>query len=378
MNQLEHLKALRDKARIQTEQAKAVLKQQGEISDSLDRLIEALEGNGDPTAASNAVLSATDANHVGSQTVPVPSQIPEHDEDGNLIGKVAAGVGAAGVAAAGAGIVANLGGKDEVVWETQALPEVEPITSPNKKQKLSPPRLEPIVWEVASGDAASSIATEPFADSDDEDGPGSKFRFLKLGGSEDEGDDVAEDETRGGIAPVVGVAAAGGVAAIAAGAASLLKGDDNNNHEAGYVDIEETEDTIAIPAVGVAAVPPPLSVPAPPPVIAPVTVPANNYKVNSNIFFDANSAYLKDSELSKLKVIADSLDASGSRIVKIQGLEDLASSNDFKELLASRRMLAVKKKLAEGGVKDDQITLSEINLSEEGRILSPPSLAVSA
>ena len=98
--------------------------------------------------------------------------------------------------------------------------------------------------------------------------------------------------------------------------------------------------------------------------------------ISSNIFFDANSAYLKDSELTKIQKIADAVAGAESRLVKIQGLEDLASSNDFKVLLASRRVLAVKKKLGENGVGSTQISINEIQLSEEGRVLDPPSLVL--
>ena len=76
MNQLEHLKALRDKARIQTEQAEAVLKQQGEISESLDRLIAALEETDGGEVPGLDAASLAKASDAAMAAVSVPPAVP--------------------------------------------------------------------------------------------------------------------------------------------------------------------------------------------------------------------------------------------------------------------------------------------------------------
>ena len=87
MNQLEHLRALRDKARLQTEQAKSVLKQQGEITESLDRLIAALEeSDGDLSSVPPVDIPPVAAPAPAPALVPDPvSETPAAEEgDGEV------------------------------------------------------------------------------------------------------------------------------------------------------------------------------------------------------------------------------------------------------------------------------------------------------
>ncbi|MDF1816749.1 MAG: hypothetical protein P1V20_31390 [Verrucomicrobiales bacterium] len=437
MNQLEHLKALRDKARVQTEQAKAVLKQQGEISESLDRLIEALESNenlgtGTLDDSLSGVRDAAMTAVSGQPSVPAPAAAGSLTEMiTNLDGKK--------------GQKDAAGERENVVWVEEEKPEIPTVPKPPVERKV--PKLEPIVWEVAETDPVvgtvveetgeTEVAvSETTSDSNEENGDEVKFKFLKFGdGSEETATAVDKPEPPVPVPPAPDLPPSGPdddtiaidpliVATPLAVPANINEEDkqDETNDEvpAGaseFVNDEATaqpepvsapsigtfseddetiaiDPTLATAGVGIAAAAAgavavnlqddeseevavsenPVSAPEP----APEVTDAFKGLVSSNIFFDANSAYLKDSELTKIHSIADAISGSESRIVKIQGLEDLASSNDFKVLLASRRILAVKKKLAEKGIEGDQIEVRDIQLSEDGRVLDPPALAVTA
>ncbi len=501
MNQLEHLKALRDKARIQTEQAKAVLQQQGEISESLDRLIEALEGMGGKKGVDSATAAAKDAAQYAdspAQAASIRAAVSSGDQPslGSLIanledrevnsadeslsnvaseeeppvtmggldfGPSAAAIGAATAAVAGDAMfsVSEVPARDpfdepdpafqkpapvpapakdisdeEVVWIDEERPELpESTTQPShgvtgwfregdaadtsgdsgeNADSEGRPKLEPIVWEISENNSnVSNTVAEPeqavakaekAADEDDsaEQKEDSKtFEFTKLSDEEEkkttsaadksessDDDKDKQDGAKSAIAKVGAAAAtaAASVAAVATGKSALDKDKEEKKPEvADTADADKAQPEPKPAAASVAAKPPiPLPVTPPPPAAPPKPAkpapPARKVEgpLISNIFFDANSAYLKESELVKLQSIVEgSKEGNDKRIVKIQGLEDLASSNDFKQLLSSRRVLAVKKKLTERGVEDSQLTTDDISLSDEGRILSPPSVTVS-
>ena len=266
---------------------------------------------------------------------------------------------------------------------------------------------------VKLGDDGEGQAAEDSSDSEDDSAEAPEVP---------EGE--AEEDSGGLSIPVAGVAAAGAAAA-AAGVASLVNKDDDEGEdeslvgrikdsvsdarfkvgeaaEAAMDKVDEVEDKMIEKGrelLGMEeskpAVPPPVPVPVPAvsePEVADNTsgtpdatevVPAAagpeiEAATSTNVFFDANSAYLKESELSKLSDLCEAVASNAEACaIKIQGLEDLASSNDFKELLASRRLLAVRKSLADNGLNDGQISVTEIKLSEEGRILEPPSITIS-
>lgn len=363
MNELEHLRALRDKARIQTEQARAVLKQQGEISESLDRLIAALEAKEKQGAMPDLDVQppAVSSVETDSQEQPVESlgqmiaNLDDRDE--------------------GATPTPN-SDSEEVVWVEEPKPIIPDL--PKKPSNDAPPKLEPILWEVADSTPvpASADAAPSGVDSGDE----KTFEFSKMeesdapgdAGSEGPSPDIAPPSLDTVAIPVVDLATTSAVGAVAAKI--------NETSEAAEPDSPSSS-------------PAPVSIDPAPPTLEAVTPPSEATEesdaageesspaanvVATNIFFDANSAYLKESELEKLRAAADCLSGGESRLIKIQGLEDLASSNDFKELLSSRRILAVKKKLTENEVDEAAIEVNEIELSEEGRILNPPAILLTA
>jgi hypothetical protein len=516
MNQLEHLRALRDKARIQTEQAKAVLKQQGEITESLDRLIAALEGKEDVDFSSRRdTISLAKGAAMAAVAVDSPSGNGRDREGGALVQMIAK-------LDKKNGEPGPLNGSNDsaIVWVDEVVPALPPIKKVSENRAL--PKLEPIVWEVANVEgypvpaekavpktppvekvvaaeappAVSSIALAvgglvaeagavvpaisnalPAISNalKSHEEMGVKFKFLKFGAQPE------ERPVEVSAAPSVGGVEAKAIApanhAMAAGGGSILSDSEVSappipviTKDFSFVVAKDAPapalevipkvlppveapaaapapvenaakmsaalnlpplvvppkaiPPLAIPPKAPAAIPPTIkpevteikdqshllsgdTVPIPPfpngkdlssalsvkvndlpeavvlPVIEEIETPqalapapAVASVVSSNIFFDANSAYLKDSELTKLQAIAAAVSGSEARIVKIQGLEDLASSNDFKILLASRRVLAVKKKLHEKGVTVNQISVNEIRLSEDGRVLDPASISI--
>lgn len=355
MNELEHLRALRDKARIQTEQARAVLKQQGEISESLDRLIAALEAKEKQGAMPDLDV----------QAASVPStESDSREQSVESLGQMIANLDSreeAGSATSGSD------NSEEVVWVEEPKPIIPDL--PRKPSTDEPPKLDPIVWEVAD---STPVPASTDADESTDPGEDKPFEFSRM----DEASTTADqgpDDTTPEIAPpsldtvaipVADLASSSSVAAVAA------KVNDS-------VETAPPESIAPSTPAPIDPAPPSIEPAAPPTEEAgkpgEVASPAEEV-VSTNIFFDANSAYLKESELEKLKASAACLAGGESRLIKIQGLEDLASSNDFKELLSSRRILAVKKKLAENEIDDNAIQVNEIELSEEGRILNPPAI----
>ncbi len=376
MNQLDHLRALRDKARLQTEQAKSVLKQQGEITESLDRLIAALEESG----AEGPVLAHIESSEtVTDAQVAAPSPVGEDAQTlGQLISKLENGkLDAGGVDATRSGL--------EVTPSWQE--EVPPPAPPPKPREV--PALAPIVWEVSEASTSPTSTEEPAAATAEEPVP-TADETIPPAGEEEALPPVPDDDEQGDFREEV---------AIPPSAAPLPAEPqpDTVTEEEEAPEVSSEEPPPAIPAAeedegkrldipareietstemmepdessptgfGESAV---TAAPSPEPVkqkepSLPVT----------NIFFDANSAYLKESELEKILRVAET---RTRRVVKVQGLEDLASSNDFKRLLASRRVLAITKKLGEAGIGTELLAVSDIKLSEEGRILSPPSVMV--
>lgn len=363
MNELEHLRALRDKARIQTEQARAVLKQQGEISESLDRLIAALEAK-----EKQGALPDLDVQPAPVSPVETDSQEQPVESLGQMISNLDSRRGPDSTPA-------QSGDSKEVVWVEEPKPIIPDL--PRKPSSGDPPRLDPIVWEVAdSTPIPASADADESSPSGGDPGEEKAFEFSKMSEASDSRNpgagntapEIAPPSLDTVAIPVADLATSSPVGAVAAKVNDSVKD--------------------APPAATAPPAPKPID-PAPPSIepAAPAagetdeaaegTGPATTV-VATNIFFDANSAYLKESELEKLRASAECLAGGESRLIKIQGLEDLASSNDFKELLSSRRILAVKKKLAENEIDDDAIQVNEIELSEEGRILNPPAILLTA
>lgn len=317
MHYLEHLRALREKAHFQTEQAKAVLRQQTEITESLDRLIAELEGR---------IFDASDEGEESSikektaDEKPGPARPPI----------------------------------DEVIWRNENV-AVPPLTKKSLPRPM--PAVSPTVWEVESV-ASTPVAAAP-AKAVEESSvaapagaePPRKFEFAKLSSlpapnpaAENAGSSApsqaSSDDTMAISPPAPGsLAAAAGLRPVAV--------------------------TVNPPSAAEETPIPPRPTPKTPP--APRSV-------LTNVFFDANSAYLKESELAKLKSVSDSVKTGQRRILRIQGLEDLASSNDFRQLLASRRVMAVKKRLSEAGLAVGQLEFRDIRVSEDGRILEPATV----
>ena len=288
-------------------------------------------------------------------------------------------------------------------WKEEASDAVEAV-----EDAASPPPLEPIVWEVTEGkdsegaeadDGASSETEPPAAASEDTaevpvPAPPAQEETAEVKVSSEETDSSVESDNDSSsgfqVPPLAGVAAAG--AAVATATVGLASSEEKDNEDETAEPKDDSSEPVAV-AEAISTSPPPIPGAAtPPPVVVPPlparTTPSDDATKTevaaaetdsddgsgfTNVFFDANSAYLKESELEKIQSIAES---NSNKEVKVQGLDDLASSNDFKRLLASRRVLAITKRLGESGIENDRIEIKDIELSDEGRVLTPPSVSI--